>query len=283
MGHEQRRADHRRGESLLVDTLYDLRLTAAMLDALAPLTVPAPIATVVNTHGNGDHWSGNQLVSHAEIFAARGSVADMRQVGPAEMLALTSMDSSAGHFARRIFGRFDYTGIEPALATRILDGETVLDVPGTEVRLVDVGPAHSAGDTIVHVPQARTAYTGDIVFAGAETVREIRDYPEYVHEQATARFTAGMPALNAARDIRLGHFADLDENERLAVNVHTVHRELDPSLPPPDGPGVSKCPATATHRWTYPRRALHSRSGLHHTHPHSTRKKTCEGLRRTAD
>lgn len=262
-----------RGEALLVDTLYDLSLTRAMLDGLAPVTDAAPVSTVVNTHGNGDHWFGNQLVAQAEIIAARGSLTDMRQVGPAEMRALTSADTAAGRFARRIFGRFDYSGVRPVLPHRVFDGETVLDIGGTEVRLIDVGPAHSAGDTIVHVPRARTAYTGDIVFAGStpviwhgpfanwltacdllltldvdiivpghgrvttkEAVRTVRDYLSYVHEQATTRFGAGMPAEAAARDISLGRFADLDESERLAVNVHTVYRELDPSLPPLDGP-----------------------------------------------
>ncbi|MER5225860.1 MBL fold metallo-hydrolase [Streptomyces flaveus] len=262
-----------RGESLLVDTLYDLRLTRAMFDGLAPVTDAAPVSTVVNTHGNGDHWFGNQLVAHAEIIAARGSLTDMRQVGPAEMRALTSADTAAGRFARRIFGRFDHSGIRPVLPHRVFDGETVLDIGGTEVRLIDVGPAHSAGDTIVHVPHARTVYTGDIVFAGStpviwhgpfanwltacdllltldvdiivpghgpvttkEAVHSVRDYLSYVHEQATARFSAGMPAEAAGRDISLGRFADLDESERLAVNVHTVYRELDPSLPPLDGP-----------------------------------------------
>ncbi|NGO41292.1 MBL fold metallo-hydrolase [Streptomyces ureilyticus] len=262
-----------RGESLLVDTLYDLRLTRAMLEGLAPVTDAAPVSTVVNTHGNGDHWFGNQLVAHAEIIAARGSLTDMRQVGPAEMRALTGADTAAGRFARRIFGRFDYSGVRPVLPHRVFDGETVLDIGGTEVRLIDVGPAHSAGDTIVHVPRARTVYTGDIVFAGStpviwhgpftnwltacdlllgldvdivvpghgpvttkEAVRTVRDYLSYVHEEASARFGAGMPAEAAGRDISLGRFADLDESERLAVNVHTVYRELDPSLPPLDGP-----------------------------------------------
>ncbi|MGI3198394.1 MBL fold metallo-hydrolase [Streptomyces sp. GLT-R25] len=159
-----------RGESLLVDTLYDLRLTRAMLDALAPVTVAAPIATVVNTHGNGDHWFGNQLVAQAEIIAARGSLADMRQVGPSEMRQLSAAQGLTGRFARRIFGAFDHTDIEPVLPGRVFDGELVLDVGGTEVRLVDVGPAHSSGDTIVHVPRAGVVYTGDIVFAGAAPV-----------------------------------------------------------------------------------------------------------------
>ncbi|MGH1554130.1 hypothetical protein ACRAWF_25860 [Streptomyces sp. L7] len=45
-----------------------------------------------------------------------------------------------------------------------------------------------------------------------------------------------MPAADAARDIRLGPFAGLEESERLAVNVYTVYRQLDPGLPPLDGP-----------------------------------------------
>lgn len=57
------------GASLLIDTLFDLRMTAAMLEAMAPVREAAPIATVVNTHANGDHCYGNQLVSGAEIVA----------------------------------------------------------------------------------------------------------------------------------------------------------------------------------------------------------------------
>ena len=41
--------------SLLVDTLFDLRLTREMLDAMADVTRGAPIGTLVNTHSNGDH------------------------------------------------------------------------------------------------------------------------------------------------------------------------------------------------------------------------------------
>ncbi|MGH9134388.1 MAG: MBL fold metallo-hydrolase, partial [Ilumatobacteraceae bacterium] len=42
------------GTSLLIDTLFDLRLTEAMLTAMAEHTRATPIATVVNTHANGD-------------------------------------------------------------------------------------------------------------------------------------------------------------------------------------------------------------------------------------
>ena len=41
------------GVSLLVDTLFDLDLTAAMLGSMDALTAVAPIGTVVNTHEIG--------------------------------------------------------------------------------------------------------------------------------------------------------------------------------------------------------------------------------------
>ena len=56
-------------ESLLVDTLFDVPMTRDMLEALRPLTGRRPIKTVVNTHANGDHWFGNELVADAQIIA----------------------------------------------------------------------------------------------------------------------------------------------------------------------------------------------------------------------
>ena len=57
--------------SLLVDTLFDLPLTADMLAAMRAATPAAStIGTVVNTHANGDHCYGNQLVAGAEIVAS---------------------------------------------------------------------------------------------------------------------------------------------------------------------------------------------------------------------
>lgn len=269
-----------RGESLLVDTLYDLHLTRHMLDAFGFLTTRSPITTVVNTHGNGDHWFGNQLVESAEIIASRASLPDMRQVQPEDMTRLLAATTASGRFARQIFGAFDFTDIRPVLPSRLYDHELTLDVGGICVQLIDVGPAHTAGDTIVHVPDARTVYTGDIVFSGgtpvvwhgpfdnwvtacdliiglgAETIvpghgpvttkaalRATRQYLEYVYEQASVRHAAGMTAREATHDIPLGSFAGLGESERLAVNVHTVYRELDPALAPLDGPQLFGCMA----------------------------------------
>src|SRR3954449_5330160 len=58
------------GTSLLVDTLFDLELTRAMLDAMRPVTDRSPIDAAMNTHGNGDHCFGNELLPDStEIYA----------------------------------------------------------------------------------------------------------------------------------------------------------------------------------------------------------------------
>ena len=65
-------------EALLIDTLFDLRLTGEMLDTMRR-QVPAArnIGTVVNTHANGDHCWGNELVAGATIIASRRTAEEM--------------------------------------------------------------------------------------------------------------------------------------------------------------------------------------------------------------
>jgi len=67
----------------------------------------------------------------------------------------------------------------------------------------------------------------------------VRDYLSFVDEAATARHVTGMDAFDAARDIgrELGldeRFGDWGEFGRIAVNVETVYRTLDPGHVTPD-------------------------------------------------
>src|SRR5882672_1708440 len=59
------------GEALLVDTMFDTHHTRAMLDDFKKVNT-SKIATIVNTHHNGDHCYGNDCVEGAEIIATVG-------------------------------------------------------------------------------------------------------------------------------------------------------------------------------------------------------------------
>jgi cyclase len=70
-------------QTLLVDTLFDLPLTAAMLKTMRD-AVPAArnIRKLVNTHANGDHTFGNQLVEGAEIIQCRPCAEEYAEATP---------------------------------------------------------------------------------------------------------------------------------------------------------------------------------------------------------
>jgi hypothetical protein len=57
-------------------------------------------------------------------------------------------------------------------------------------------------------------------------VARVRQYLEYVRDQARARYDAGMSAFDAARDIELQEFASWSDPERIAVNVDSLFREF---------------------------------------------------------
>lgn len=264
------------GASLLVDTLFDLKLTQAMLDGMASVTAGRPIGTLVNTHANGDHTFGNQLLAGAEIIATDACAEEFSDV-PADALAAMVVadygDTVVTEFLQRAFGPFDFGGITMTPPTRTFTDQLSLSVGGRAVELIGVGPAHTEGDLLAYVPDARTVFTGDILFiygtpivwagpfsnwiAACERILEldvdhvvpghgpvtdkagaqmVKAYLEFVHHEASQRHGAGMSAADATRDIDLGEFAEWGDSERLVVNVQSVYSELDPNyeLPPID-------------------------------------------------
>ena len=255
-------------ESLLVDTLFDLHLTNEMLAALrdAEPAATAHIDTLVNTHSNGDHCNGNELVAGAEIIASAAAAEEMEHESPATMMQFKQAApqlGELGEFFLHCFGAFDFEGIEKTLPTTTFEGRLERRVGDKHVELIEVGPAHTRGDVLVHVPGDRTIFTGDILFieghpiiwAGpvgnwidacrrieatdVETVvpghgpitdkrgvAAMREYLEYVAAEARARYDAGMDAFDAARDIALADYSSWLDAERIVVNVTTLYREF---------------------------------------------------------
>lgn len=158
------------GEALLVDTLFDLKLTRAMLATMlrAEPRAANPIRTVVNTHSNGDHVFGNELVPGAEIISSAACAEEMRQDGGSKRLADLKNNAGAmgetGKFFAEIFAPFEFNGINVPMPTLTFDGVLERRVGNKTVRLIEVGPAHTRGDVLAYVPEDRVIFTGDILF-----------------------------------------------------------------------------------------------------------------------
>lgn len=253
--------------SLLVDTLFDMTLTRDMLTAMEDATGigAGKIATIVNTHANGDHCHGNGCCPQAEIIASEASAREMAEVPPATLAMFKAAGAKlgpAGAYFADVFAPFDFGNVEERAPTKTFSGAMDMRVGDKAVRLIEVGPAHTGGDVLVHVPGDKAVFTGDILFidgtplmwAGpvanwiraCETiiamdvdvivpghgpitdkagVRRVADYLAYVDREARKRFDAGLPVREAALDIALGDFSSWGDGERIAVNVDTLYRE----------------------------------------------------------
>jgi cyclase len=265
------------GEStLLVDTLFDLPRTREMLDAMRrAVPAAASIDVLVNTHGDPDHTFGNQLVDGAEIVASARAAEDMLGgEAPEDLRGLLEAAPGmgvAGEYVLRAFSRFDFTDIALVAPSRTFDGELRLSVGDLTVDLTEVGPAHTRGDTLVHLPGERVVFSGDILFVGGhpvmwagsvdgwiaacdrilgmdvdvvvpghgpitdkDGVRAVRDYLAYVAAEARAAYEAGVPAREAARRIDLSPYAGWTNPERIVVSVAAVYRQLAGDTSEPD-------------------------------------------------
>lgn len=238
---------------------------------MSPITGTKPIESVVNTHGNGDHCYGNQLLADsATIYSAAAALETMNEAPPALLSAIKQapLEPPLADFVQHAFGPFDFEGVELKLPDETFTGSLSLTIGGRAIEVIEVGPAHTAGDAIVHVPDARTVFTGDVLFIGSTPImwagplenwfaacdrlcamdvdtlvpghgpitdksgaEQVKAYLEFVREEATRRHAAGMDAREAAHDIELGAYADWGDPERIVVNVDSIYRELDRAHP----------------------------------------------------
>ena len=253
------------GGGLVVDTFWDLPSTQAMLDLYASVHPDAP-RRLVNTHHNGDHCFGNQLLADAEIIAHRGCAERFGTDAPPELLAaLAASEDIAPElepFAEALRS-FDFSGIELTPPTTVIDDDTTIDLGDRSVELLYVGPAHTEGDVAVWLEEDGVLFTGDVLFhecapigwegsyaawidalerlaalepdvvvpghgplTDASGLLALRDYLIHVRTAARAHFDAGDDVYTAASQIDLAPFRGWAEHERIVFQVDRAYREF---------------------------------------------------------
>jgi glyoxylase-like metal-dependent hydrolase (beta-lactamase superfamily II) len=265
-----------RGGGAVIDTQADLSHARRMIELFSSVWRGMP-KHVINTSEDGAHVSGNQLFAGSEIIAHRSVPDRMKQVAnPAQYqqllggasgfvsrLLLKAVRPGALAMGDQLRQDYDFDGIELTRPTMLFDKRYVLDLDGIEVHLMYVGPCHSVGDTIVHVPRERVVFAGDAVFrrcapmgwtgsyekwlqcldlivwldpevivpghgpvCGIEGAMELKAYLEYVRDESRRCLEQGLDALEAAKQIELGPYREWRCPARLFANVESAYRDI---------------------------------------------------------
>ena len=272
------------GGGVVIDTQSDLAHARQMIELFGKVWPSMP-KRVINTHEDADHVWGNQLFDGAEIIAHRTVPERMKEVAdPKESQKLMH---GVGRFLTRILLKaihpgvlaageqlredYNFDNIELVLPTTLFDERYELDLDGTPVHMIYVGPCHQVGDTIVHLPKEGVVFAGDVVFrlctpmgwtgsyekwlqcldlitelnptvivpghgpiCELAGISEMKAYLQYVRDESRKCFEEGLTSLDAAKRIEFGPYGEWRAPARLYMNVERAYREFRNE--PPDAP-----------------------------------------------
>lgn len=236
--------------SMVIDTVWDVGRAGQVADETSALVGKAPITEVVNTHSDGDHWWGNDTVPvEARITTSAASLHAMKEdTPPAGVHAFASLGSlvgwvpgplgAMGGYMDRVRGDATFPRKMPRLPDHTFDVTEQIAVGSREVQLRYLGPAHTSGDLIVHVPDAGVVFTGDLLFiestpvlwhgplgnwidaldhllsldaavyvpghgpvCGTREIQKLREYWTWVDSAGREHFDAGAESPHAARNM----------------------------------------------------------------------------------
>lgn len=131
---------------LVIDAGMTAGDAANILDAIKKAT-DKPLKKMALTHSDGDHINGiGGFPKGLEIYSSEGTKKEMESA----------------------FEAPDMQRLKEYLPTRTFTDKMDIELGTERIRLLHFGPAHTSGDTVVFLPERKTAFVGDLVFLGRD-------------------------------------------------------------------------------------------------------------------
>jgi len=240
-----------------IDTLGP-PIHAKAFKAAAEAATSKKFVRVINTHHHRDHTNGNCFFAPLEIVSS----AYTRQ-------AVIDDGIPARPYDTRPEWQAGMTELRLAPPTTTVTAGVTYRYGTTVVEVIPAYPAHTFGDLMVHLPEQRILFAGDVAFyyvtpaghnghltrwidaldridrmdvdvivpghgpVGTKAeLRQTRAYLELIVEETRKRYAMGMSPGRAAADLPLGRFAGWTNPERNAWNTVRLYAEFDGRLKP---------------------------------------------------
>ena len=191
-----------------------------------------PILYLVNTNYHGDHTFGNYAFPAETLIVAQQKTAEcMRDIEREKRFLLPTVDNDP-----TVFG-----DVRLRLPDVVLDEYLELDLGGRVVELYHFGHGNTPGDTVVYVPEARVAWTGNLIL-GAGTIPFLIEGGAGAYLETMAKFTHtlevrtlvpghGLLASGAILGRYLPYLSELIEAVRKAIRVGQTLEEALAATP----------------------------------------------------
>lgn len=138
---------------LVIDAHINGAMARQIQGAVRRVT-PKPILYLINTNYHGDHTFGNYAFPvETRIVAHRKTAELMKDFEREKEFLLAAVNGDRAVFA----------DVRPRLPDVVFDDYLRLDLGGRTVELYHFGFGNTPGDTVVYVPEAKAAWTGNLI------------------------------------------------------------------------------------------------------------------------
>lgn len=142
---------------IVVDSLTNAAMTQSLRAEIHRVT-DKPIRFLINTHSHADHVHTNHLFPEATVISSHW--------GREETAANRKVQGKHEALFAKLFSDVDLRGGRYTLQDVSFSGSLSFYQGEREVHLLELGPGHSESDVVVHLPEKKIVFCGDIFLNG---------------------------------------------------------------------------------------------------------------------
>ncbi len=144
-------------DAIVVDSLTNASMTQTLLAEIHRVT-DRPIHFLINTHSHFDHVYTNHLFPEATVIST--------DRGREETKANQKVQGKHDALFAKLFPHVDLSGGRYTLQNMSFSGSLCFYQGEREVRVLELGVGHSESDVVVHLPEEKIVFCGDLFMNG---------------------------------------------------------------------------------------------------------------------